>query len=583
MKLISTSCTATAGLLALVIIGAVACDSSSPGQLPAKIVNIPGKLTPAMGLSAAEYQIWGSAADAPTTVDSDGSFAADSSGWHTGVVFAMPVKGSLSEAMAGSENGLYMSPAAGGSHLVTDGNGYGFTSDSGGVMAMDATTTIIAMLLMHPVLAHPSPDVSAEQLRWMVGKLSSGWPCVADAAEAYDAALVSGNDFSVDPAFSSAFLTCLEDVGDIPEFTPPVPTEDQLATMEQGLETKPADYVSHQSDIEVSSLPLKSQDENGITVKPSTRRGTALDYLSIVTMLKPASMPDGMESPLFTNIDPYSPHASASTLASTFVPSDAYWSYLDIAGNTIRKVSGLIPGLVSINPSSTVTMSAGNFFEARFFSGGEDNKTGAFLFEAAAARSHNITMAVVEALSVIPGVNEMLGNEAGQKTLEAAVKEAIARAEGLTGRDLTVKNVYEATYGVLKKAVDTYVLEMAKQSAATGVLAKAADWVFSGGKKVLKFVVSVPTKIAKGGAATNRTYRIVYPESTMEYYIVAVVGNEPDAGTGPCGPKCNELAACCPKITGSLKADCEKWASQCVESSCQIFLDGSGGRVYCRD
>ena len=47
-------------------------------------------------------------------------------------------------------------------------------------------------------------------------------------------------------------------------------------------------------------------------------------------------------------------------------------------------------------------------------------------------------------------------------------------------------------------------------------------WLVGGGKKVIKTVVGLPGKVAKGGALGNRAFRLANPDSVLEYTIVAV-------------------------------------------------------------
>lgn len=51
---------------------------------------------------------------------------------------------------------------------------------------------------------------------------------------------------------------------------------------------------------------------------------------------------------------------------------------------------------------------------------------------------------------------------------------------------------------------------------------RLARWVGAGGKKALKLVMSVPGKVAKGGALANRAARLTAPYSLTEVWYVAV-------------------------------------------------------------
>jgi hypothetical protein len=99
------------------------------------------------------------------------------------------------------------------------------------------------------------------------------------------------------------------------------------------------------------------------------------------------------------------------------------------------------------------------------------------------------------------------------------------------GGNISGEDVAQLMYNVCQAAINT----LAEQAAQAAALKKAKqsfrDWFLSGGKKALKTLLSIPSKIAKGGALASRAYNLVTPESIMEYYVVAVgIPDQPDAG-----------------------------------------------------
>jgi hypothetical protein len=510
---------------------------------------VPGRLTPATGLAASDYEVWSTASDAPAAADSAGAFQAVTSSSHTGVVFAAPKTGSGASRTVGAESGLYMAPSLGTTRIVASASGYSVATT--GDMAIDATTTVLAMLLMHPVLAHPSLDVSTMQVGWMVARLGAGWPCVGDAAKAYDAALATGADFSNDTAFGTAFTTCLDDVADITEFAPPMPSPTSVSR--HILQAMPGSAVSPsvaQTGVVVGSLKQKAADASGATMTPATRTGTALDYRYIVRKLDPAAATGATSNAIFKSPNQLVVNPTSGQVADGYIPSSSYFSYLDVVGNTLKKLNGLVTStlgaMTGLAPTKDVLLAAPGTYEVRLISGGLGSGYGdpvaSFAIQSlgpeySAAFTNNLTIAAVEALTLIPGVNEMLGDDAGQKTLMAAVQQAVLEVQKLvassqTTTGITGTAIYDAMYTVLKKTVDTYISQVVDLGAASpqqGWLRRGFTWAVSGGKKFVKFVGAIPARIAKGGAAANRVFRLAKPESVLEYFVV-VVG---DAAAAP--------------------------------------------------
>jgi hypothetical protein len=530
--------TVSLSFFAVLALGSPSCTCG----LPQRTVTVPGDVAVAAGLSPVDYVVWGSEATESATVSTDGAFFTTQSGWHTGFVFAAPRAGSPSVTRLAPSTGVYLSPSLGDSRVVLSAGAYGLATS--GSMQVDATSTVLSLLLMHPTVAHPSLDVSVPQTKWMLDRLRTGWPCLTEGAQAYDQALASGADPSLSPVLLAALTTCLNEVGEnLPEFAPPVPTAAQLDAVKQGL-GDPLSVQVKSSDVVVSKLTVKSVTETGARVLPATEGGTAVDYYFEVKRLTAAASEDGVASLVFTNLDPYSPHASEATLASGFIPASPYWAYFDVVGLIMKSMTKLFAEKVTLAPDATVELPPGTLDEVRFFSGASSNETLLYPGQVSTAFQHNLIMGAIEALSVIPGVDKVLSSDAGQKTLRSAILEAAKRGEALfaisAGRTPNAHDVWDAMYGVLKKAVDTFAKETFTATTGKWFYERAATYIAAGGMEIVKTAVSLPGRIAKGACVTHRIGRMVQPHSSLEYYIVSVQGPAAvavvDAGSSSAAP-----------------------------------------------
>ncbi|MBI5481197.1 MAG: hypothetical protein HY906_20230 [Deltaproteobacteria bacterium] len=308
-------------------------------------MSVQGKLSPASGLDPADFEVWGTASTSASAVAPDGTFTADCSGWHTGALYALPKDGSATQTRTGADNGLYMSPSLGTSRVVRKGSGYAVATK--GDMAIDATTTVMAILLVHPAFAHPSPDVATKEAQWMVDRMKSGWPCLADAATAYDTNLAAGADYSTDAAFAAAIATCVSDALAMPDAEPPVPTDQQLAqVLQQGLKSNPMTEQMGQAGIKVSSVAEESADETSITFKAGTTRGTGLEYRYVVQKLDTSTLDDVATGLLLSEPNPFrrldDPVVVHTNVTTGYVPSSSYATYLDPVGD-VMKVLNYLP------------------------------------------------------------------------------------------------------------------------------------------------------------------------------------------------------------------------------------------------
>lgn len=590
-----------------------ACGSSDKDARKPNVA-VPGVLSPAAGLTASDFSVWGPMDDAAAEVAKGGEWSAQGSQDRTGIIFAGPKAGSDAAERLGPEAGLYMTPVASSFRLVRNGGqrqvggaadggsapgpatttGYSLASD--GAAAMDATTTVISMLLMHPMLGHPASDVSAEQLRWIVARMTSGWPCLERAAAAYDANLVARVDVSTDATFTTAWATCLDEASAMPVFAP-TPRDADQAQLERssqpdaarvarrfGADEKDVKYSVARDGVAVSNLAVESIDDTSVVMTPKTRTGTALDYYYTVSAIDDDRTKSGLESPVFAAPNRLALHGVGPVIAAGFIPASSYWSYLDVVGNTIRKVSSLVASAVIETPNNHVRMSKQHMYEVRLFSGGFGFGTNGAAYDFAtanlssehyAALHQNVTMGVVELIGVIPGAGEVLAEGDGGKVLQAVVQRTIVEVQALIlakGANVSGEDLYRLMYNVFKTAVDKSI-EVASVEAQTGVAKKLVGYVVSGGKKVFKTIVGVPGKVAKGGSLGNRAFRLADPESVLEYHVVAV-----GYAMGDCAPIMNAMsifngpypAACLERANLACAEQCTACGDSCVAAESKI-------------
>lgn len=376
----------------------------------------------------------------------------------------------------------------------------------------------------------------------------------------------------------------------------------------------PVQYRMGSDGVVVSSLVQTAADDQGVTLQLKTRKGTGLDYRYLVRRINPSATTAGETSPVLTTPNQRQVTATTEVLRQGFLSASSYWGYADIVGLAMKQFSTLVinaTGATAGQPSGTFTLPAQGFYEVRLFSGGmgaRDDQTSIFAVhnfhaELDATATYNLCAATVEVLSLIPGVSEMLGDAVGQKTLMAAVQQAVAEVQKLLVTEAvpTAGELYDALNAVLDKTVKSFVTESVKQAgtgAGGNTLRRGFDWLVGGGQRVIKFVGAVPGRVAKGGAAMNRLYSLISPESIAEYHVVAVapytapVTCVPDpapttCATGDCDDvtnNCGLIVNCGPCQQGvcsgkefheptyscSVKADCFK-TQACVAGRCESW------------
>lgn len=568
----------------MALTGALALGCGSSNQTTT--VEVSGRLSPAPGLAPNDFEVWGPLDEAGTSLGADGTFKAEGHLKRTGVIFATPRLGSAASTSLGAEGGLYMTPVADQVRVVKQGTGYAVASS--GEAVMDATTTVLSLLMMHPQLAHPGAEVGEAQLRWLVQRQSAGWPCLVDAAAAYEAALLAQRELATDAPFTDAIALCLSDAATMPDPTPAVtpgatspsvqPPGRQAHIMSAG---KPVDVLVNKHLAVAGVVKLVAQDEEKAVIAPGTRNGTGLEYLYEVVELDPSLAKQGPLSPLYTAPNGLAVHATTGTvLGSGFIPSSSYFAYLDVVGLAIKKATALVGSGFVETPNRNVSVGKDRMFEVRLWSGGfgwgttrtaYDFTTTYFPSQHNAALYQNVAMGVVEAIGIIPGASEVLAEGDSGKVLQAVVVKVTTELGALIaakGGDVTSDDLYNLIYNVVKTAVDNVIIVTSK-GAQEGAAKRLLGWLVGGGKKAIKAVVGLPGKIAKGGALGNRAFRLSNPESVMEYFIVAV-GYTP----GDCLPFIQSMAVffgtpdaeCIACAAMECGAQCEACGKTCVDT-----------------
>ena len=502
------------------------------------VATVAAKLAPAAGLAPADYEIHGTADDTVGAISADGTLTTNVDAARAGFLFATVKAGSLAASKLAPESGLYMTPAPGNSQLVR--NGAVWSVAPAGSSVVDATTTVLSLLLLHPMAANLAPDVQTQQLQWMVATLNLGWATVTSAATAYDLALSAGTDPFDDPTFATALVASLNDVAaNMPEYLSSLPG----AVFKSGaVDNTP--YNIAKAGIAVTSLGESARSATSVTLEPGSDTGTGLDYYFAVKELAASAMPQDLNSVAFVTPNMLQILPSSRDVATGFVASASYWKYLDLAGLVLQKATEALAGAAKLTPGSTVELPAKKFYEVRFFSGGFGYGNGVteyqfaqtnFEAETGAAFKHNVATAVVEMLSLIPGSEAIFESETGSEVVAAVLLETtralsqMLNDKGAAG--IEANDVYNLMYNVCKTAVDTFV-QKSTESAQKGTLKKVFSFFTSGAKKAVKLVMSVPGKLSKGGSLANRALRLARPNSIMEYYIVAV-GYTPVTVTPP--------------------------------------------------
>ncbi len=512
------------------------CPSGAPSETPSTARA--GRLAVAPGLEAVDFEAFGADTDEATEVGSEGDFVLAAPLDAPGVVFAVPRAGSPTAGRLADGTGLYLSPTPGEGLRLVRGGALGLATS--GPVALDATTTVLGLLLLHPDLAHPQGDVQRAQLEWMLGRLGGGWPALAAAAARYDALLAEGRAFDEDADFASAWTEALEDV----RRDMPTPSPARIRTDRAGLLVRGDDYALSSGGREVSTLTVRAADASALELVVGTENGTGLDYLYQVRVADGLDTTGGLDAPDFLAPSPERSDGSGPVLASGHVASSSYWRYADVLGRTVDYASQLVTSGTGIAPSATLRLARPprgvSFYELRLFSGGWGVGRQAALTElarqrypaeAGAAFRLNLAAALLETMSLIPGSEALLGDDAVAAAVQSASLAALTRIQAVLEvkgpGGLEASDVYAIVYDVAGSVVQSAVAESTKGAQRQGAR-RVIRWFGSGGKRALRFLFGVPGRVARGGALANRSFRLLVPDSVMEVWLIGL-----EAADGP--------------------------------------------------
>ncbi len=579
-----------APLLGASLLALLSCSSSSDDDQasPAASRTLEGELATADGASAQDYLLLGASPETTAGVSpgSDGAFRIGVKGEQTSLLLAVPRTGTPSAERYQEGKGLYLSPVFGPVNLVA--NAQGGLSVGSGRARIDSTTTVLALLLVHPMLAHPHPERSAATARWLVDRFNSGWPEARTAVESFERALEDGGDLAAGP-FEAAMGALVTDLAAAPfETAMGASASDPGAALHDTLSGAPAPFSDLSRDLSPDLAAQTSSASHGATqirarlddpkapsLKLENDTGTNLDYLCVVRPTDPADFPDGAQSPNFLAANRLRAGNANTPIRSVFLPAKSYASYLDVVGNAIGLVTQLIGG-ATIGPNSAIPLAHGAVTEVRCFSGGygaeADQPVSDFIdrhfrSDARGAFVHNVTAATIEVFSALPGGDSAAKSDIGKQVLAKVIQQTVAELEAKAssqGSRLDAADIYEIIYNVSRAGLNE-LCNKASEEWRTGHLEKLQHFVKWGGKSLVRFI-NVTGRLANAGAAGSRAYALASPQSLLEYFLFAVDGasSKPDAGVSP-----DLLHA---------REDVDKWLRGCrqaVDAGCIV------GTLYC--
>ena len=555
---------------------AVGCGGSSGNSAGPASPSAPitGIVVPPLGAAAGDYEVYPStSAETATTVDSSGAFSSMVAVDRTGMLMAIPRAGSASATLLGGAKGILLSPVFGKRVLsksstgtlslsssdaggtvgsmdggatdggATDGGttiglldgGAPLTAADGGATSvyassgaiLDSTTTVLAALFFHPMLANPNPAASGQVAEWLVAKANAGWAELQAASSAFDAAA----DLAA-PAFQSAMAALFQSV------VASLPVDLVVSARADRFADQPGIPFSVRTASQGAvRMSVKVDDPKTPSIGIDNSAGTNLDYLCVVKAAVQSDFPSGPDSPAFTTPNRLGSVSASTPIRSTFVAAKPYASYLDIVGNTIGLVTDLIGG-ATIGPNKAIPVPIDRVTEIRCLSGGygtdADAPVSAFIAanlapDARSAFVHNVTAATIEVMSAIPGSDSAMKSDIGKAVLAKVVSQSVAEIEkkaNSQGQKLGIDDIYEIIYNVACAGLNEMV-DKSSDEWKKGKLEKLASFLKWGGKSLVKFI-DISGKVANAGAAGTRAYALTQPQSLMEYFLVAVAA--PDAG-----------------------------------------------------
>lgn len=576
----------------IVVLLSMGCGGGSSDTPPGPTSSgVSGTVVPPSGAAAGDYEVYPStSAQAVAKVDDNGAFSSALPGDRSGVLMAVPREGSASATALGGGKGILLAPVFGNIVLTRTGTGALYLSGTnpspatgaidggakvaaldGGLVAsarkdsidantavpsladggaktypadgaaatpvassgvvLDGTTTVLATLLFHPMLANPNPTASKQVAEWLVVKANAGWPELQAAVLAFDVAA----DLSA-PTFQAALAALFQSV--VATLPAALVAGTSARILEDG-QAAPTVKTTSQGAV-CMAVTVDNPKTPSITVDDSF--GTNLDYLCVVRATSKTDFPSGADSPAFTAPNRLGTVPSGTPIRSAFVGAKSYASYLDVVGNTIGLVTDLIGG-ATIGPNKAIALPNDQVSEIRCLSGGygTDADTPVYNFVAtnlaADARSafvHNVTAATIEVMSAIPGADTAMKSEVGKSVLAKVVQQAVFEIEAKAnsqGKKLGSGDVYEIIYNVSRAGLNE-MIDKSSEEWKKGKLEKLAAFLKWGGKSLVK-LIDVSGKVANAGAAGTRAYALARPQSLMEYFLVAVGGSKPDAAATP--------------------------------------------------
>jgi len=559
-----------AGLTALLIVASTSgCSCLGGAKEPGSTKTLSGNLVTADGAPAQDFVVTGGleSGGTGTTVGSDGAFTLEVGSTRTSVLMAVPRESSSTAVRYGQGKGLYLSPVFGSKHLVQAGGGKLGLDSQDGPALLDSQTSVLAILMFHPMLANPDPDASQQVAAWLVQRANQGWPELETATATFESAVGTAVDLSgseLTAAMQALFSSLAQNLPDSLVQRTTDSSSQELTALQMTLASDGASQVTAEED-----------DAETHTLKLDVARGTNLDYLCVVRPASSGDFPAGKDSPRFLSPDRLSAVSTNAPIRSVFLAAKSYLSYLDVVGLTIGAVSDTIGG-ATVGPNTGIPIPLGLVTEVRCFSGGYGGDSDAAVFDfiqanyRADARSafvHNVTAAAIEVFSAIPGADQAAQTDIGKEVLKKVVQQSVLEVEAKAnsqGSRLNAADVYEIIYNVSKAALNEFA-DKASESWREGKLTRLKDFFKWGGKGLVKFI-NITGKLANAGAAGSRAYAMASPQSLLEYFLVSVDDPTaaPDAGGSFLSEDMKTYQAACHRL---LDLECITSSLGCPDSS----------------
>lgn len=529
-----------------VVVAAGSCSSKSSTSSGPGPVSYEGKITLPAALAAVDFDVLGTADDVAAAVDDKGAFSAKAAGGRVSHLIAVPREGSAAATAMEGKTAILMTPALGGKRISAD-----LTLSSGGSGLLNAKTTLLSILMMHPALMHHDAGVGEKQLEWLLSKAREGWPQLDAATAAYEQHLAAGTDVASDDTFAAAFgqvvSEALEQMPEIPD--PSVAGSDlAAATIKPAAITIGRQRESKLSPVDGTASVYK--------LKPETANGTGLDYYFAVRPVEMSAFADGPDSAAFKNpnTESWPKTKGVQPIAEGVIPAASYFKVVNFADWAIELTSTALGGLVFASDGFELPKN-GQIYEVRFNSGAAvssgpfkaeyDEAFTNWFSDGTNAAVANLVSGMLESLQAIPGVGDAIGALPTATQIVAEVVKAMAvDAVNLyqAGRIPTRAELAGLMQKYAQQAGNKLVSEFSNASGGQklkqlGVVKRFAAFMKWGARTTAKVILSVPGKVSNAGCVAHRAYRMLYPKSINEYYLVYPGGED----TKPAG--CNGQAS----------------------------------------